>query len=300
MWFADGEAPGDRVIEGRTEGWVLDIESSSHLNFTGLTLFAGAFHTSNSTDLHFDECRFLYSSASKTMLGEYLTPSTNALPPIPQIPQNLTEGSAQSIPDARLQWTNCEFAYSEGRALALDTHGNTVENCWFHNSSWGPTTFGVVGDKKGGATIYRRNTIHTIGRSHGTKSGRNAVIEYNRTYNFMFMGDSCGHQMPSGTQGTVQCHHNWVYNAYHRNGFRFDGDPAGTGGTIHHNVSMHNHRGFRLKGDEHTIVALTALMNGPKDDINVASQKFYADPETKLIQAGNRNSVVRNIAAYCS
>jgi hypothetical protein len=280
-WFKDSGIPDGRYIEGRHIDNVMTIYRSQHLNISGITLFGGALYLNATKDTNFDECKFLYPSSTKMMLGEILGTVKN-------------ESDNAQYP-ANLSWTNCEFAYSEGRALALDTHGNLVENNYFHNSGWGPTTFGVVADKKGSHTTYRRNTLHTIGRSNGTKNGQNCLIEWNRTYNFMFKGDSCGHQMPTGTQSTTVCRYNWVYNGYHRNGFRFDGDPGGTNGTIHHNVSMHNNRGFRLKGDQHQIYSLTGLFNGPKDDCNVSLQKYY---DAQGNQAGNINSIVRNIAAY--
>ncbi|MBI9017317.1 MAG: hypothetical protein JEZ07_08675 [Phycisphaerae bacterium] len=282
VWFFDSSTPDGHFIEARNTDTVLALDNCQYVNFSGITLFGGAFHLTGTKDVNFDECKFLYPSLTKTVLGET---------GINQV-MNATDSA---VYPANLSWTNCEFAFSEGRALALRTSGNLIENNYFHNSGWGPTTFGVVSDKKGSDTTYRRNTFHTIGRSNATKNGANCLLEYNRSYNFMFKGDSSGHQMPSGTQDSTVCRYNWVYNAYNRNGFRFDGDPGGTNGVIHHCVSMRNNRGFRLKGDQHQIYNLVGLYNGPKDDCNVALQKYYDEFGN---QAGNINSIVRNIAAY--
>ena len=273
VWFFDSGSPSGRSIEGRTEGHVLNLWNSSHLRFSGLWFFSGATYLDGTTQTSFDECRFSYPSATKVMLGEL----SHLNPP--------AKNETYNANPADLSWTNSWFEYAEGRALALRTWDNLVENSYFRNNAWGPTTFGVVSDKKGGNTTYRRLTIESTGRSNGSKTGPGATIEYCRYEKFYFRGDSSGFQIPSGGASTTVLHHNWNIDAFNRNGVRFDGDPAGQFGTIHHSVSLRANKGFRLKGDHHKISNLTGI--GCNDnDLNIAFTK-----------GGNANTVSANLAA---
>ena len=311
VWLPDGGSPAGRLIEGRNQDIILEINNCQHLAFNDLTFYSGAFLLDDSSDVRFDSCRFLYSSYGKRALG-IIDPGLSD--PFHQATSNRTFGE---IFPANLEWVNCEFANYEGIGLNMRTNGNLVENCYFHNGQFGPTPFGAVSDKKGSDTIIRRCTFHTLGKGNATKNGPNALIEYNLAYNFHFNGDYSVYQIPTGSQPSTTFRYNWAIDGHNRNGVRLDGDPAGTQCVVHHVVSMNNNRGFRLKGDNHTISNLTALYNGPKSDINIAQIKFYGyeNPETGEISTdptlgwpkadgrrgslpthGNLNSTVRNIA----
>ena len=272
VWFFDSGSPSGRSIEGRTEGHILKLWNSSHLQFSGLWFFSGATYLDGTTHTRFDECKFSYPSATKVMLGEL----SHLKPP--------AKNETYNANPADLSWTNSWFEYAEGRALALRTWDNLIENCYFRNNAWGPTTFGVVSDKKGGNTTYRRLTIESTGRSNGSKTGPGATIEYSRYEKFYFRGDSSGFQIPSGGASTTVLHHNWNIDAFNRNGVRFDGDPAGEYGRIHHSVSLRANKGFRLKGDHHEIANLTGI-GCDDNDLNIAFTK-----------GGNANTVSANLA----
>lgn len=272
VWCFDGGSPAGRAIEGRTEGHILTLLDCNYMNFSGIHFYSGATYLSGTTHTNFDECRFSYPSVTKTMLGELHAVNPPA------------KNETHNADPANLSWTNCWFEYSEGRAIAMRTFGNLIENCYFRNCCWGPTTFGVVSDKKGGNTIYRRNTIESTGRSNGSKNGPGATIEYCLYNKFYFRGDSSGFQIPAGTQSTTVSHHNWNLRAFNRNGVRFDGDPAGYYGTIYKTVSSLANKGFRLKGDYHEIYNLTGIFN-QDNDINIAQDK-----------GGNASTVSGNLA----
>ncbi len=320
VWFHDSGMPAGRFIEGKNQTYGLTLENCEFLDFNGITLFGAAFKLEDTYDTRFKDCKFLYSSYLKKMLGVY---KGGAVQSSYSAPFNYTRGGRNP---ANLSWRNCEFFGNEGISLYLRTGGNQlVENCWFHNSQFGKTIFGAVSDKKGSGTTLRRNTFHTLGVANATKNGPNGLIEYNLAYNFMFHGDFSVYQIPVGAQKTTTVRYNWALNGAGRNGIRFDGDQAGTNCLVHHTVSMNNNRGFRMKGDQHRVYNITALDNGPKSDINLAREKFYGyvHPDHKnddpldlqyvtnypvagwptapgrrgdMPYHGNENSTVRNIA----
>ena len=65
----------------------------------------------------------------------------------------------------------------------------------------------------------------------------------------------------------------WIIHGGNINGFRFDSDPGGTFGKIHHMVSIRNRRGFRLKGGHHQVHHLLAYDNQTKD-ISLPNYKY--------------------------
>jgi hypothetical protein len=308
VWMDDSGSPVGRNLEARIEEHaVLQLNDCAFLQFKGLTLFAGAFDLNGTSDSSFEDCRFLYSSYGRRML-KVLQPGAGYNPQnIFAAPYNQT---GEATP-ANLAWRNCEFAGYEGVGLYLRSNGgHVVENCYFHNGQVVQTLFGAVSDKKGSGTTVRRCTFHTLGLNNATKSGvSDEIIEYCHSYNFMFQGDFSVHQVPQGSQMSSIVHHCWAIDAKGRNGVRFDGDPAGIRGQVHHVVCRDTDRGFRLKGDQHKIHNLTAL-GSVSTDLNIAFDKFYGYDPTNSLEFedrvmgrrgsepyhGNENSVARNLA----
>ena len=101
-----------------------------------------------------------------------------------------------------------------------------------------------------------------------------SVIRLSRVYNPFFHGDDAGFQINQAQVYNLIVRQNWTHDLPGRNGIRFDGSPAGFGGTAHHNVSFNNRRGFRLKGDYHTILNNLAF-NNARQDVRVTPDKFY-------------------------
>lgn len=307
VWFKDSGSPSGRYIEGKNKNFILKLTNCEYLNFTGIQLFAGAFDLNSTYDTTFDNCKFIYPSYGRRML-KVIKPGTGYVIHDFAAPYNRTGGSRNP---ANLTWKDCEFANYEGVGLYIRTHGgNRVENCYFHNGQIVQCVYGAASDHKADGTIIRRCTFHTLGLNNATKNGKVALLEYNHIYNAHFDGDFSACQTNTAHQETTVYRYNWIHDCKGRNGIRFDGDPAGIRGQVHHVVSYHNMRGFRLKGDQHRIYNLTALDNTPKSDINIAFEKFYGyDPpdcmeyECRIMgrrgshpYRGNENSIVRNIA----
>ena len=60
----------------------------------------------------------------------------------------------------------------------------------------------------------------------------NRLAEFNRIYDFHFHGDDAGIQVNKGNVMGTTLRNNWIHNMPGRNSIRFDGDPAGMGGTV--------------------------------------------------------------------
>jgi hypothetical protein len=307
VWMDNSGSPTGRNIEARVvEHAVLELNNCSFLNFIGLTLFAGAFDLNGTSDTSFEDCRFLYSSYGRRML-KVIKPALGHVIHDFSAPYNRVQGATPG----NLTWRDCEFANYEGIGLYIRTDGgNLLENCYFHNGQIVQTNYGAVSDRKGSGTTIRRCTFHTLGLANSTKCGPDSLIEYCHSYNFMFQGDFSVHQTPQNNQMTAINHHNWAIDAKGRNGIRFDGDPAGIRGLVHHVVCSNTDRGFRIKGDQHHVYNLTAIGN-QNVDLNIAFEKFYGyDPNDCFEFAcriegrrgshpyhGNENSIAHNLAA---
>ncbi|MBL7214221.1 MAG: DNRLRE domain-containing protein [Phycisphaerae bacterium] len=307
VWFEDSGSPSGRYIEGKNKHHILELTNCEWLDFRGIELFAGAFDLSSTYDTTFEGCRFMYPSYGRRMLKIIKTGIGYVIHDAAAA-YNRTGGSRNP---ANLTWRDCEFANFEGCGLYIRTFGgNLVENCYFHNGQILQVVYGAASDHKGAGTTIRRTTFHTLGLNNATKNASNGLLEYNHIYNMHFDGDFSACQTSTASQeGTIH-RYNWIHDCRGRNGIRFDGDPAGIRAQVHHVVSMHNMRGFRLKGDQHMIYNLTGLGNNPKSDINVAFEKFYGyDPPDCMEYScrimgrrgsdpyhGNENSIVRNIA----
>jgi len=297
LWAEDGSNPSTKNISGRTNDFVLQINNSSHITFKGIRLFATAFKTGGSDHIEFDACRFSFPSCAKLMLKSVLEAETN-------------EFGGSDVDPSGNTLHNCELEYAEGRTIQIRSKGNLIENCYAHHAAWGRTTFGVMSDKKGERTTYRRCTFSTWGKGNAIKCGPSVQIEYCHAFNAYYHGDNSGFQIPSGSQEGSVLHHNWIHDCVKRNGVRFDGDPAGIRGTIYRTVSLRNGKGFRLKGDQHKIMNIIGVNNASSADVNIAFDKFYGyDPPGSMEYtnrvdgrrgdypyAGNLNSIAANIA----
>lgn len=303
LYFEAGKSPSNSYVEAKVRLTTLTTNGASYLNFNGITFLGGAFSLDSSSYMTFDDCRFLYPTYRKHMLKEDIQGVSHS---------KTDNGGGNFI------WRNCEFAYHRGSALYIRTwQPQLIDNCYFHNGQWGPTTYGAVSDKKGQNTTVSRCTFHTLGKQNSTKNGGNGLIEYNHSYNFYFHADASAHQIPTGAQPTTTVRYNWAHDLFSRNGIRFDGDPAGMNCTLYRCVSFRNTRGFRLKGDQHKIYHITGFDNNPKNDINIAHHKFYGyqNPETEEVSNdptlgwpkadgrrgnmalyGNENSILKSVA----
>merc|ERR1719421_328114 len=184
-----------------------------------------------------------------------------------------------------------EFGYSESRFMNLRTTKNYFYNNWLHHCCWGSTEGGAVRDKKGGQTIWRRNTIHTIGKGCGIKAGPGgARLDLNMIYNLYYDTDSSNIQIPTGSASGSVVSHNWLLFGWSRNGLRYDGDPAGEHGLTYRVVSFNNNQEFRIKGNYHWFLHNTAFGHGPrKTDVSFAKNKWC--PKSQIGVKNEKGSI---------
>ncbi len=182
---------------------------------------------------------------------------------------------------------NCEIAYANSPAIALNSPGSVIENCYIHDIEWDVNSSGGSGTLPGGTgSIIRRNTIHTAGNSEGIRPGPGSLVEYNRLWNMgNLQHDGSAINIGTGAQKGTLVRYNWVHNN-NRAAIRFDSTTSrmGAGGCAHHNVTFHlDSRGSKFKGDYHL------LLN------NTFCGGYFAVPNRFGETANhNRNTLVRN------
>ncbi|WP_413357799.1 SUMF1/EgtB/PvdO family nonheme iron enzyme [Prochlorococcus sp. MIT 1201] len=294
-WLKNNDDPNTRSIEARgyttdnygDEDDILLANDCSFLNFDGLTLRTGTFKLDRTTDIEFDNCRFLYSGHNTHMLGADAIYNKGT-----KYEQNANHwgneagGGSSGVP-ANITWRNSEFAYSYDTLLYEGNRGRNfvVDNCYFHNKPSGGGAIWSGGTKEG--NVIRRVTAHTIGKGGigkvGNGDNEGALVELNHIYDYHFHGDDAAIQVNRGSVAGLVIRNNWIHDLPGRNGIRFDGDPAGMRGTANHNVLFNVKRGTRLKGDQHTVLSNLAIDN-THVDINVSHDKFYGylDPDKKF------------------
>ena len=277
---ARGFSPAATNPDYRLDNQILTINDSAFLQFDGFTFHTGSVQLWDTSDTTFSNSKFLYSVHNTHMLGDsaYYNRDTIYQSSVNQWGNHAGGGSDSG----NLTWRNCEFAYSYN-AFLHHGFGNSnveVDNCYFHNKPTGGGVIVSTHTKRG--NIIRRVTAHSIGYGGIGKVGnterQGALVELMHLYDYHFHGDDSGIQVNTGNTAGMVLRYNWIHDMEGRNAIRFDGDPGGFRGTVHHNVLIRNKRGTRLKGDQHTVLNNLALANTDVD-INVSQDKFYGyDP----------------------
>jgi len=260
VWPKGGGAP--RGARARRYSNMLRIQGCSGTTFRGLQVFAGSVSVEKSNDVNIEGGRFLYGSAGMRMQGSV----------------KRADDALYTMGGQGLIIRDNEFGFTESRFVCLRTTKNYFYNNYLRNCCWGSTEGGAVSDKKGGQTIWRRNTIHTIGKGCGIKAGSGGMrADYNLIYNLYYDTDSSNLQIPTGSASGSVSAHNWLLFGWSRNGQRYDGDPAGEHGLTYRTVSFNNNMEFRVKGNYHWILQNTAFGHGPKKtDMSFARNKWCA------------------------
>ena len=307
--LASTNTPSKRVgSDGDLSSWgtpdkILQMQRSSFIDFNDITFRVGAFDLWGDHDITFNNTKFLYSAHPRFMLNAakrsipanpYRNPYGNSAGGGARVKGedvNKNPASGFDYHNSNLKWINNEFAYNFGSDLDLGANSAhfLVENSYFHNN---PGNGGFASFRVYDGMVARRNSVHTMGFGGmsrlGTKfaqKGGQSLGELNRIYDYHFEGDDSGIQINTGHTIGTTLRNNWIHDMPGRNGIRFDGDPGGIGGTAHHNVSFNNRRGYRFKGDQHTLVGNLAFDN-EKYDFGVDNDKFYGynpgyDPATQ-------------------
>ncbi len=272
VWCEDNGNPAYHDVRGRTLDRVLEMLNSNNIVFEDLHIFAGNMLLVQGDHRTFNRCTFSYPSYSKRMLG------------VREQPLNIDLDGGQDD-----TFYDCVFEYSENCAITFHSAGTRryrIENCLFHHILWGQGRQGAVYGRKSEDDIFRRNTIHTIGKGNGLKGGKADLIELNNIYNIHYSIDGSNIQIAPGQQPGMIIGYNWCYDTNSHNVIRFDGDPGAYDGTIHHCISMNGNRGLRVKGTAHFIYNNTAFGCEPRNDIQISIDK-----------GGNDSTYTRNNAA---
>ena len=246
---------------------LLEIEDSSFLDFKGITLHTGTFDLDGSTDLNFDQMRFLYPTYDGRMLKDGRRPLyQNRISPV----SLKGRPDLNQVPDSNISFINSEFSNSISGFLRAAGPGLELKNSYLHNVR----DRGALNVSAARRMNVERNSFHTFGFGGAGKIGDSSIWRYNHIHSFHGDGDISGIQVPASSQEGAVIAYNWIHDAPGRNGIRFDGSPAGIRGTAHHNVSTQNRRGMRIKGDQHKIMNNTLVSNFAYD-LSADRGKFY-------------------------
>ena len=280
---------------------ILQMQRSSFIDFNDITFRVGAFDMWGDHDITFKNTKFLYSAHPRFMLSAekrsipsdpYRNPYGNSAGGGGRVKGediNKNQATGFDYHNSNMKWINNEFAYNFGADLDLGANSAhfLIENSYFHNN---PSNGGFASFRVYDGLVARRNTLHSIGfggmsrvGAKFAQRGGKSLTELNRIYDYHFDGDDSGIQVNRGHAIGTTLRHNWIHDMPGRNGIRFDGDPAGIGGTAHHNVSFNNRRGYRFKGDQHFLISNLAFDN-ESYDFGFDDDKFYGynsyyDPE---------------------
>ncbi len=282
-WLEDNQDPNSSYIQARAHqkgadngyynsdgtnyapNTILEMNDTLYINFDGITFFSGRFDLLNTDNTTFENCKFLYSTHHGHMLKSDLFTGFEG-----------NKATTKYVGENNLVFRNNEFAFTYGLALTTGSNvGTLLENNLFHNSNIfikGGNGGPVVSGNKNLTAI--RNTVHSMGYGGLGRPGKDNILELNHIYNFYFTADTGAITANQSIQDGLIIRYNWIHGAPFRNGIRFDGDPAGIGGTVNHNVVFKSRRGLRLKGDQHTVISNT-IFNTDRYDINISIDKFY-------------------------
>ncbi|MCD6355271.1 MAG: carbohydrate binding domain-containing protein [Prolixibacteraceae bacterium] len=279
LWVEDEdiESLADRKIRGRTITRCLYINASTaNFKVKGIDFFAGNFKAEGD-GFTIEDCRILYPDASQRMLKKYAATSGDAV-----------NDYGTLITGTNFTMRNCEYAFSEMGIKAEPGYASMLDNCLLHHiSMWGMGHNSAIQQ----FNTVTRTTYHTGGPRGGFKTNTDPVSgrwqSYNliRKYGYMQVDDGSGLQVaPQAQQGTVRSY-NWFFSSY-KYGSRWDGEPGGTGATIHHTVGRKMRTVIMVKGDEMQTYNNTCFDGHPsKNDIVVISDPGFG---------GNANSFTLN------
>lgn len=276
LWAPGGAVPsGD--LRGKVQTYAFNITNGDYVVLDGLNFFGTTFNMTGTRNSTVQNCNLQFPSFSKRMLGSEADIEF----------ANMQAGN--SHPGNTLR--NCVFEYSDGQAVRMSGAGSVMENNYFHEIDFScaglPNLGNTVQVELGSVgAIIRHNTIDTAGASETIAPGKEAIVEFNRVTKIgLLQSDGAGvHRMVPEAPGSIT-RYNWFHD-HDKYSIRFDGDPAGTNGLVHHNV-VWNSDTMRLKGNHHQVYnnfGFGGLFN--KGIINIATDK-----------GGNANSVTRNNAA---
>ena len=262
------------------------IDGGEYITFKGIEFYAGAVGLFGTHNFTFEDCKFFFSTDN----GGFNSNTPGLIHPT-SMNQFLNGSSARVI--------NCEFKYINDYPLNIfDCDSSLVENCLFEYNDWTNGTHQWLYTGISQYCTVRYVTIQNS-MSPGIFTGIRSLVEYCLIRNLYEgptydgesgnMLDGASIQRNSSSTYFSTTRYCWIIHGGNINGFRFDSNPGGVHGKIHHMVSIRNRRGFRLKGDRHQVHHLLAYDNQTKD-ISLPNYKYTNDE-------GNFNTDFTNSAA---
>ena len=256
FWTPQGQNPNSLNIRGKVQSYAFSIANSDYVEIRGLEFFGTTFHFDNSDYSVVENCNLWYPSCHKRMLGV-----TNTQPEMSVFRNSSFCTVSKSA-----------FRYTDGSALEMYSHNNTIEDCYFYHIDYSVTDLNslMTTIQMGGANnIIRRNTMHKLGASATLNPGDAGLITLNNISDTGHMqGDGAMVQVMTGQSPGTEISYNWLHSSV-KYGARFDGNGASNNGIMHHNVFWGlDNAGIMAKGYEFKIYNNTVLY-GPdnKNDI---------------------------------
>ena len=276
FWPPQGQDPNELSIRGKVQSYAFNISNSDYVEIHGLEFFGTTFQFDNCDYSKVENCNLWYPSCHKRMLG-----ITNTQPDM-----SVFRSSSYC------KVSKSAFRYTDGSALEMYSHNNTIEDCYFYHIDYSVTDLNslMTTIQMGGANnIIRRNTMHKLGASATLNPGDASLITLNNISDTGHMqGDGAMVQVMTGQAPGTEISYNWLHSSV-KYGARFDGNGTGNNGIMHHNVMWGlGNSGIMAKGFEFKIFNNTVI-DGPenKNDILVM-----------IGQGGNEGTLTHNNVAH--
>ena len=223
FWPPNDMNPNFLNIRGKNQSYAFEVNNSDYVELRDLEFFGTTFKFNNCDYAVVDRCNLFYPSCYKRMLGLVGT----------QPEMSIFNSSSYCTV------SNSAFRYTDGSALEMYSHNNTIDNCYFYHIDYTATDLNglmTTIQMGGSGNTFKRNTLHKMGASATLNPGDAAVIELNDISESGYVqSDGALVQCMVGQQPDVQIRYNWLHDT-EKFGARFDGEGAGYGGHMHHNV----------------------------------------------------------------
>jgi hypothetical protein len=244
LWTPDGASPAAHTIEikARSEAFVLD--NRSHVNVTGLYIFAAGITMKTATSCTVDNCHM-----------RYVQHDTTASWGIPEITATCISSGSNNA------WQNSSIHFSSQDGIQLNGTNDTVTNCVILDTDYYPGSYqGAIATKGASGQKILNNTLSGSGRFLVWPTASAIEVAYNDMSWGQRLTKDGGSLYIYGFDGTgTTIHHNWVHND--NRGIYLDNGTSNF--TVYRNVCFNNQYGMQLNspGKNHKIYNNTLIGN---------------------------------------
>lgn len=214
---ADSFNPNGAVVEAKARDYAFVLRGLSHVELSGIGIFAAGLDTVGANRIRLDGLSILYSSQAIALSGSY-----NEI-------------------------VNSVMAYVPTSLIEATGSHNRIVNNELHSSNYLGTWQGGV-NMGGSHNLLSRNTIYDSGRTCVQISGRANIIEYNDIYNGGLLTNDTG-LIYGGyfDADNTEIRYNWIHdNRAEKLGEGIYPDNGSTNYIIHHNVVWNAGTALRL------------------------------------------------------